>query len=169
MSSTTTPAGTITITGDGTTIAFERRLAHPIDRVWAALTDPDERAQWFGRTSIDPREGGTLETVAEGPPASETMRTLTGRILVWDPPRVLEHEWQQTTIGFSIVRYELRADDAQTVLRLTHRMSSDGSAFGYVPGEHAYLDRLQAYLGGAPLPDWVERYDEVQHLYGAPR
>lgn len=165
MSMTSTPTGTISITQDGTTIAFERRLAHPIDRVWAALTDPEERAQWFGRTTIDPREGGRVETVAEGPPASETMRTLSGRILVWDPPHVLEHEWQQTTIGFSTVRYELRADGAGTVLRLTHNLTSDAGALGYIPGEHAYLDRLQAHLEGAPMPDWVERYEEVRHLY----
>jgi uncharacterized protein YndB with AHSA1/START domain len=165
MSSTATPAGTVTITAEGTTIAFERRLAHPVDRVWAALTDPDARVQWFGRTAIDPREGGRIETIAEGPPASETTRTLTGRILVWDPPHVLEHEWQQTTIGFSTVRYELRPDGTQTILWLTHRLGSGPSALGYVPGEHAYLDRLQAYLDGAPPPDWVERYDEVRHLY----
>jgi uncharacterized protein YndB with AHSA1/START domain len=168
VSSTSTPAGTLWVTDAGTTIAFERRLAHPIDRVWAALTDPGERARWFGPTTIDPREGGTVETIAEGPPVSETMRTLTGRILVWDPPHVLEHEWQQTTIGFSTVRYELRAEGDDTILRLTHHLSSAGSASGYIPGEHAYLDRLQAHLEGAPLPDWTARYDEVQHLYSSP-
>ncbi|MBO0688510.1 MAG: SRPBCC family protein [Candidatus Dormibacteraeota bacterium] len=161
------PTGTLTVTGAGTTIAFERRLAHPIERVWAALTDPGERARWFGRTTIDPREGGRVETIAEGPPVSETMRTLIGRILVWDPPHVLEHEWQQTTIGFSTVRYELRAEGGETILRLTHHLSSAAGASGYIPGEHAYLDRLQAHLEGAPLPDWTARYEEVRLLYSS--
>lgn len=31
---------------------------------------------------------------------------------------------------------------------------------------HAYLDRLEALLGGAPLPDWAQRYAEVQPGYG---
>jgi uncharacterized protein YndB with AHSA1/START domain len=163
-----TPPGTVSIGQDGATIAFERRLAHPIDRVWQALTEPAERAAWFGPTTIDPREGGWIETLAEGPPASAMMRTLSGRILVWEPPRVLEHEWQQTTIGFSVVRYELEPDGDATIFRLTHHMSADGSAYGYISGEHAYLDRLQAHLEGSPLPDWVERTGEVQPAYPSP-
>ena len=26
---------------------FERRLSHPVDRVWRAITEPDELGQWF--------------------------------------------------------------------------------------------------------------------------
>ncbi len=29
-----------------TQIRFDRRLAHPIERVWAALTDPDQLREW---------------------------------------------------------------------------------------------------------------------------
>lgn len=34
--------GTVELTDGKRIIRFERRLAHPIDRVWAALTGPDE-------------------------------------------------------------------------------------------------------------------------------
>ena len=28
-------------------LRFERRLAHPIDKVWRAVTEPDELGRWF--------------------------------------------------------------------------------------------------------------------------
>ena len=50
--------GRLTVDGDRAVLNFERRLPFPIDAVWTAITDPAERAQWFGETTIDAREGG---------------------------------------------------------------------------------------------------------------
>ena len=44
----TSRTGSITRDGDLATITFERRLPHAIEAVWAAITDPDQRAKWFG-------------------------------------------------------------------------------------------------------------------------
>ena len=32
---------------DTPTLSFERRLSHPVDRVWEAITEPDELQHWF--------------------------------------------------------------------------------------------------------------------------
>ena len=32
---------------DKPTLIFERRLSHPVDRVWQAITEPDELVHWF--------------------------------------------------------------------------------------------------------------------------
>ncbi len=32
---------------DTPTLIFERRLSHPVDRVWEAITDPDVLIHWF--------------------------------------------------------------------------------------------------------------------------
>ena len=45
--------GQLTVDGDRAVLTFERRLPYPIEAVWSAITDPDERAQWFGETTID--------------------------------------------------------------------------------------------------------------------
>lgn len=50
--------GQLSIENDRAILTFERRLPHPIERVWAAITDPAERGQWMGATSIDAREAG---------------------------------------------------------------------------------------------------------------
>ncbi len=158
-------AGAVTIDGDHATISFERRLRHPITAVWAAITDPRHRAAWFGPTTLDPREGGMLEMVAEGPPAPAEMRRMSGRILVWDPPHVFEHEWRQKIVGDTVVRYELVADGDTTILRFSHSRLRTRDARGYIPGEHAFLDRLEAHLDGEELPSWTARYGEVQGAY----
>ena len=159
----TTPSrnGTFTIEGDQTVMTFRRRLPYPIQAVWAAITDPDQREQWMGKTAIDAREGGSIETVASDPPAAEEAKRMTGRILVWDPPHVLEHEWKQPIVEDGVVRYELTADGDGTLLRFTHRGLGVRNASGFLGGSHAYLDRLEAYLTGEELPDWTTRRLEV--------
>lgn len=160
--------GTVTTNGDHATLTFERRLPFPIDRVWAAITDPAERAQWFGTTQI---ADGRIVIEPEDPPAPPEAKRVTGRILTWQPPAdghaVFEHEWQQRIVEDSVVRYELRTDGDATLLTFTHSGLSERNALGFVPGTHAFLDRLRAHLTGEQLPGWSERYAEVAPAYPA--
>lgn len=161
--------GAVVVAGDVADIVFIRRLAFPIEAVWRALTDPEERARWFGQTSrLIPQEGGAIEMIADGPPVPEAMRKMVGRVLVYDEPHVFEHAWHQAHLGDSVVRYELERDGDGTLLRMIHKGLRYKDAAGYVPGQHAYLDRLEAALSGAPVPDWQARYAEVATLYGPP-
>jgi uncharacterized protein YndB with AHSA1/START domain len=153
--------GTLSIDGDRAVLTFERRLPYPIDAVWAAIADPEQRRQWLGETTIDAREGGSIEMVPTGPPLPPEQKRMTGRILVWDPPHVLEHEWKQSIVEEGVVRYDLRVEGDATVLRFSHRGLGVRNATGFLPGTHAFLDRLEAYLGGQPLPNWAQRYQEV--------
>lgn len=153
--------GRLTVEGDRAVLTFERRLPFPVEAVWAAITDPHERGQWFGATNIDARQGGTIEMVATGPPLPEDRKRMTGRILVWDPPHVFEHEWRQPIVEDGVVRYELRPDGNGTLLRFTHRGLGIRNASGFLGGTHAFLDRLESHLSGAELPDWLTRKQEV--------
>ena len=60
-----------------------------------------------------------------------------------------------------MVRYELRTDGQETVLRFTHRGLGARNATGFRGGIHAYLDRLEAYLNGDVLPDWLARRRQI--------
>jgi uncharacterized protein YndB with AHSA1/START domain len=158
--------GELTVDGELATLRFERRLAHAIEAVWSAITDPAQRNQWMGATTIDARAGGFVETTPNGPPYPPERTTVRGRILVWDPPHVFEHEWQQQILGTrgGVVRYELSRDGDGTLLRFTHRGLSVPGAKGFHPGTHAFLDRLAAQLAGQPLPDWQQRYREIADI-----
>ena len=152
--------------GERGLITFERRFVAPIEKVWAALTDPAQLAAWFTEGTLEPHVGGRV-TFWEGLPGQET----TGRVLLWDPPRTLEYEWRFEGEDQSIVRYELASlspEGTGTRLTLTHRALGKAFAAPYMPGWHAHLDRLVAYVAyveGQALPDWGERYASLAPLY----
>ena len=163
-------AGTLTFEGEYATIAFERRLHHPVDRVWEMLTEPEHLGQWYmTKARIDPREGGSIEFWS-GP----AQLHVTGKILAWDPPRLFEHEWNlEPRKDFpkgeeSIVRWELTPEGEGTLLRITHRRLTRRTATGFVGGLHGFLDRLEDQLEGAPLTDWPRRVEEVRPNYPEP-
>ncbi|AHC25662.1 MULTISPECIES: SRPBCC family protein [Mycobacteriaceae] len=159
-------AGDLIVDGDRATLRFDRWLAHPPATVWAALTEPAQRARWMGPTVIEPRVGGHIDMVPTDPPTPEVAKRMTGRITVWDPPHVLEHEWHQRIAEPGYVRYELHPENAGTRLVLTHRGLGVRNAGGFRPGTHAFLDRLAALLDGAPLPPWRHRYRQLaQTIY----
>ena len=42
-------------------VRFERRYPHPVERVWRAVTEPEQLAHWFPNTvEVDRREGGRM-------------------------------------------------------------------------------------------------------------
>ncbi len=116
----------------------------------------------MARARIDGRTGGSVDF-------SRPQGRVTGNILVWDPPRVLEHEWNVDRPGFrgpqGIVRWELRREGNNTLLTLTHRSLPQQIAPYSATGIHAILDRLEAHLDRTPLPDWLERQEEVRASY----
>jgi hypothetical protein len=57
--------GTITIEGIYGTLKFERRLSHPIEKVWKAITDQKEIFRWLPDYSgtFDGYKGGAIDIV----------------------------------------------------------------------------------------------------------
>ena len=55
--------GTYEIVDDRSALSFERRLAHSVERVWRAVSEPGELAHWFpsamsGELRIAESDGG---------------------------------------------------------------------------------------------------------------
>lgn len=153
--------------GNTATLLFERRLRHPVEDVWEALTSPDHLARWYmTKAIIDGRPGGALEFWSGGAEVH-----VTGRILTWDPPRVFEHERnieprKEIPHGeHSVIRWDLAPDGDGTILRLTHRRLTREIAVGIAPATHALLDRLENELDGEPLADLPRRVGEVRGMY----
>ena len=161
------PSGAVVVEGEKATLVFRRRLTRPPEAVWRALTEPSELSGWYmTKANVDGRVGGSIDFVA-GP----SRLHVTGKILTWDPPRVFEHEWkvvprEELKSGEdAIIRWELKVDGEGTILHLEHRKLNRDTALGFAPGTHAFLDRLEAPLGGYRLPNWQERYQQVAPLY----
>ena len=138
------------------TLRFERRLEHPPERVWRALTDPGELAVWLvAAAELEPRLDGavTLRWVGDA--------SATGRIVAWQPPEELAYTWDEGE-GESLVRFSLTADGDGTRVVLTHEGIDSLSGFG--AGWHAHLDMLEGLLHGRAV-DWQERWDELRPRY----
>ena len=76
------------------TITYTRILAHPIDKVWQAITDPVHRAAWFPELNLDPRVGAQAIVDFSGgdcPPSEQNPADVSFcTVTVFDPPHLLE-------------------------------------------------------------------------------
>jgi len=79
-------------------VRFARTYPHPVERVWAALTDAEQLKQWFPfHAVIEPRVGGSVE-FSGNPHAPD----FTGRVLVYEPPLRLAFSWGGSELHFSL-------------------------------------------------------------------
>lgn len=163
------PLGQSVIAGDHATLLFKRVLRHSPERVWSALTNPEELKIWFmwSAGTFEGRVGGTVESVA-GPSKIRA----TGKVLAWEPPRLLEYEFKvaprpELPLGEdAVIRWELApAPDDSTLLSLTFSRLTRQTAVGFNPGMHVFLDRLIAQLDQASVPDWLTRFGELKSQY----
>lgn len=162
-----TLVGRVSFEGEHATLTFQSRLPHPPEAVWSALTDPKQLSAWYMmQAAIDGRRGGSIDFTS-GPGQYH----VTGRILEWNPPRLLEYEWKiDPRPGMpkgedAVVRWELVRDGRNTLLTLIHRNITGQTARGVAPATHVLLERLAAELDGRPLPEMRSRFAEVQGLY----
>jgi len=151
--------GTFERRGDDVDLRYERRYPRPVETVWAALTEPERLADWIGPALVEPRLGGRYELFTNRP------RPMTGRILAWDPPRVLEFSWDTGDAPESVVRCELSPDGEGARLVFTHR----GVGFNWIalvlPGWHDCLHGLASLLDGQPSAPSMARWREFQAVY----
>jgi uncharacterized protein YndB with AHSA1/START domain len=156
--------GTFDRQADQTTLRFERRYPSPIQTVWAALTTPERLADWLGAGVVEPHAGGRFELFVDRTNADARM---TGRVLQWQPPTLLEFTWKVGPEPESIARWELSEDGPNaTRLVLTHGKMEYKWVGLVLPGWHSLLERLTKTLEtGEATVDSPERWRELQAVY----
>lgn len=160
--------GTLAADGTFATLVFQRVYPHAPGHVWEAISTPDGLREWLlcSHAVIDGRVGGRIELVS-GPARYHS----SGVILAWQPPRLLEYEWNVAPVPEmpqgerAIFRFELTPNGDSTHLEVTYRRITLQTARGFLPGVHAFLDRLEAQLDRRPLPDWMQRFGELRAEY----
>ena len=84
-------------------LRYERRLAHPRERVWRAITEDADLAAWFP-TTIE----GAAARRRPAPllvPATARRTPFDGEMLAFVPPSLMELRWAD-----DVLRFELEAD-----------------------------------------------------------
>jgi uncharacterized protein YndB with AHSA1/START domain len=164
--------GTLEIRGDTKVLRYERRLPHPVARVWRALTDPGELRGWLAEAELDPVPGGRVELRWLNTDDEGNAAVARGNVARWEPPRVL----QLDTDIHGRLRFELEPD-GEDATRLTFTVEHDALPDEYVvrvrAGWHIHLEHLAGALAGRPVdwPRWGEehrpRWNEIARHYEA--
>ena len=141
-------------------LRFTRKLPHPPERVWRALTEPDELAAWFPSNIEGERAAGAaLRFVfpqGEAPP-------MEGEMIRYEPTTTLEFRWGSDTLRFGLER-----DGTGTILTLVDTFDELGKAARDGAGWHVCLGALTAFLEGADATSAravLDRWREVQPSY----
>ena len=133
---------------------MDREIVHVVDigrppeRVFTALTDPNELVQWWtderlyvaSLWQLDPRVGGAWDSRWRWTASGEEF-SLGGEVLAFDPPRLLVYSWRDgrsPDLPPTTVRYEIEARPGGSRIRMTHS--------GFDPHRPDFAD----YTGGWP-------------------
>jgi uncharacterized protein YndB with AHSA1/START domain len=156
--------GTLHTIGGRSVLRFERRLAHPVEKVWQAITDPDEMAHWFpAMVEMDLRLGGRIRFAFPGGQMDPT----EGSITELDPPRVFAFTWNGDPL-----RMELRPDGDGSLLIFTHTFDDHPMAGSFATGWETCLGALEKTLAGPDGPvsivpeGYAERHDAYAEAFG---
>ena len=144
----------MTTIGADETVIQEITITAPAERIFEALTNPEQRKEWWGsegrfqttHVESDLRVGGKWRMSGTG---FGRPFTIKGEYRTIEPPHMLAFtwlpDWQQNPTE-TLVRFDLTEKDGLTTVRLTHS--------GLTP------EGLQAHKGWPQILVWLRGYVE---------
>jgi uncharacterized protein YndB with AHSA1/START domain len=151
---------TTAVYSEGGDLVFERTFDAPRERVWKALTDPDQVPHWWGPhgtttivTEMDVRPGGKWRYISKGPDREDV--EFYGEYLEVDPPNGYKWTFMFDVEGVGPMggpeTFTLEEVDGKTKVTSIGHMGSqeviDGAlATGMVGGAIETWDRLEELL-----------------------
>jgi uncharacterized protein YndB with AHSA1/START domain len=160
------PMATLDEIGGKAVLRFERRLAHPPEKVFRAISEPAELAHWFpASVELELRPGAPIRFTFE----EHDVDGGTGEVIEAEPPRLLVYSW-----GDGMLRWEVVPDGAGCRLHFTHTLGAGGgwggrlAAARHAAGWDECLAGLEARLDGADPdgPGWFERSEAYVERFG---
>ena len=146
---------------DHATFAVRRsiHIAAPVEKVWAAVTEPAHISAWFGRAAFDGSGAGTLGTLTW-----EGRDPIPVRIEAIDEPRLVAYRWsnddalgtppaeldEQHSTVFTFTLEPAAGGTQLTVVETGFDVTSDPAAnlASHAEGWTQELDKLVAVLEG---------------------
>ena len=150
-----------------TTITFKRRLNHPVEKVWRAITEPGETNAWFpmlkklelkpgGNVIMDFSGGENCEPNEHNPEEIDHCQ-----ITELDPPFLLEYLGPTGGLRFELAPV---GDQCELVFTAINHPEM-GILYSVVCGWHFYTECLEWQLDGAPYDNRSRQFDTEQKIY----
>jgi uncharacterized protein YndB with AHSA1/START domain len=134
---------------DRYTMEFVRHYPHPIQRVWRAVTEPDQLAQWFISPSVWELKSGGAYRFEEG---------FKGILEAVEPPRLIRFNFADPAEVGSYFQFELSPEPGGTRLRYLQHAAPDMARPWQPP--HAW----DTPWGGGNLGGWHSGFEELADL-----
>nr|WSZ94470.1 SRPBCC family protein [Streptomyces sp. NBC_00857] len=154
----------LTTTDGRTALRMERRLAHPPETVWAAITDPAALGHWFpSEVTVELTPGGSIGFHFPG----DSGPGMTGTVTDVDKPRLFAFTWGTDHLSWSIT-----PDDDGSLLTLVHTFGDRAGAASFASGWHLCISALSRLLDGSPVdagPDAGELHESYAGRFGLGR
>jgi uncharacterized protein YndB with AHSA1/START domain len=130
--------------GEKWTLVLVRELHHSPEKVWQALTDPEQLREWapFDADGNLGTVGTTVKLTTVGAPTPHVTETKVTRA---EAPKSLEYNW-----GSFDMRWELEAFGGGTRLTLWTNIGRPYISMG-AAGWHICFDVLDRLLSGTPI------------------
>ena len=119
------------------------------------MSEAEHLAVWYPQQIVGERKAGAALRFV-----SSDGSGFDGQMLVFDPPSVMEFTW-----GTDLLRIELAADGAGTLLTLTDTFDDVGKAARDAAGWHECLDLLASDLDGTTPPAWGQTWRQAHPVY----
>jgi uncharacterized protein YndB with AHSA1/START domain len=133
-------------------LRFERQLAHSVERVWRAVSEPAELERWFpAAADWTPAAGETFEA---GGATGEVTDVDAQHRLAW-------------TFNGERYSFELAAHGSGCLLVFTHVFDDRALGAQHAAGWEVHFDRLDAHLEGRFMSELEahEAFPEVHERY----
>ena len=165
--------GSLGSSGGKGVVRIEDRYATDAVDLWAAITDPQRLARWYGEVEGDLRPGGEYKLFIEAAGLHGA-----GRVEVCDPPRRLlvvttetDESWRpgdvSPTFDQSIEAVLTNEGDTTTLVLEARGMPLEKIPF-YGVGWQLHAEHLAGYLAGNDsIPDEAVRWDDLLPSYQA--
>jgi len=144
----------------GYELRFVRWYPQPIEKVWAALTQPDRLADWLAAAEVEPRRGGAFRLHWQ-----VQDHRMTGVIVVCEPPTHLAWTWPDPQHPNSVVSWRLAPENSGTRVTFTQDALPASVLPDVATGWHTHLEGLPEAAAGRSAPWRADREREIATLY----
>ena len=132
-------------TPDIRTVVIEREVAHPPEKIWRALTQPQLIEEWLMKTDFKPVKGQKFTLSRQ--PTPDINVVVDCEVLDMEPNRSLSYSWDAFGLE-SVVTFTLEPTPSGTIIRMEQT--------GFRPDQDA------AYKGArASWKQFVVRLDDL--------